>query len=107
MATRQAPKKKSSTPGNLVRIFEEGRFTDLTIRIQVVEHQAANNKRRRTSRNTHESEGAMEVVQVHAVIMCSRSAYFDRALGGNFKESRDMCIEVEVADAEGQDGKSI
>lgn len=104
VATRQAPKKKksSSTPGNLVRIFEEGRFTDLTIRIQVVEHQAAN-KRRRTSRNTHDSEGAMEVVQVHAVIMCSRSAYFDRALGGNFKESRDMCIEVEVADAEGQD----
>jgi hypothetical protein len=99
-------------PNALSKHFEEGRFTDCTIRVKIkddnipVERPA---KRQRSSRRkATETEGPADgehgvcVIKAHAVILASRSAYFERAMGGDWRESKDRSFEVEVVDEQGE-----
>jgi hypothetical protein len=101
-------------PNALSKHFEEGRFTDCTIRVKITETSAGAPsgrpaKRPRTGRaKAAEAEGPADgehgvpVIKAHAVILASRSAYFERAMGGEWRESKDRSFEVEVADETGE-----
>jgi hypothetical protein len=101
-------------PNALSKHFEEGRFTDCTIRVKIKEDStniAPNRpaKRRRTGRSkATETEGSADgeegvhVIKAHALVLASRSAYFERAMGGEWRESKDRSFEVEVADETGE-----
>jgi hypothetical protein len=41
-------------------------------------------------------------IKAHSVILASRSAYFERAMLGEWSESKDKTFEVVLADEEGE-----
>jgi ribosomal protein L21E len=95
-------------PNALSKHFEEGRFTDCTIRVRIKDGRPA--KRLRSEKGdvtgvesnaTEDEEDDVRVIKAHAVILASRSAYFERAMGGEWRESQDRSFEVEVADETG------
>jgi hypothetical protein len=101
-------------PNALSKHFEEGRFTDCTIRVKIkdaLNGSAPNRpvKRRRTGRSkatategSAEGEEGVHLIKAHALVLASRSAYFERAMGGEWRESQDRSFEVEVADETGE-----
>jgi hypothetical protein len=94
-------------PHALSKHFEEGRFTDCTIRVMMSDDRPA--KRAKTGRrkgpeaNVNAAEaGDVRVIHAHALVLASRSAYFERAMGGEWRESQDRSFEVEVSDETGE-----
>jgi hypothetical protein len=102
-----APTPNVIDPNALSKHFKEGRFTDCTIRVKRRDGQTAKRLRSERSEGT-ETEGSADgeegvhVIKAHAVILASRSAYFERAMGGEWRESQDRSFEVEVANEEGE-----
>jgi hypothetical protein len=107
-----APTPNVIDPNALSKHFEEGRFTDCTIRVRISDDNIPVDrpaKRQRSERSkgtategpTDEAED-VRVIKAHAVILASRSAYFERAMGGEWRESQDRSFEVEVADEQGK-----
>jgi hypothetical protein len=96
-------------PHALSKHFEEGRFTDCIIRVKIGDASADVDTGRPAKRlRGMESEGPadqdrdLRVIKAHAVILASRSAYFERAMGAEWRESQDRSFEVEVADETGE-----
>jgi hypothetical protein len=102
-------------PNALYKHFEEGRFTDCTIRVKIGDAPADNvntgppAKRLRSgsgrgmeSRGSADQDQDVRVIKAHALVLASRSAYFERAMGGEWRESKDRSFEVEVTDEQGE-----
>jgi hypothetical protein len=49
-----------------------------------------------------EEESGGHVIKAHALVLASTSPYFERAMGGEWRESQDRSFEVEVADETGE-----
>jgi hypothetical protein len=111
----QAPSTSLSDPWDTMsKHFEEGRFTDCTIRVKIREASDATVSDRPAKRI--KSEGGetpgvgrkddeingVHVIKAHALVLASRSAYFERAMGGEWRESQDRSFEVVVADEQGE-----
>jgi hypothetical protein len=111
---KEAAKKPPAPPPNVIdpnalsKHFEEARFTDCIIRVKRSDGRPA--KRAKTGRSSRgrategpadEAEG-VHVIKAHALVLASRSAYFERAMGGEWRESQDRSFEVEVADKTGE-----
>jgi hypothetical protein len=47
-------------------------------------------------------QGPVGAIKAHSVILASRSAYFERAMLGEWSESKDKTFEVVLADEEGE-----
>jgi hypothetical protein len=111
-AKKPPPPTPNVIPSALSKHFEEGRFTDCTIRVNIKDDDIPVDrpaKRPRSEKDDGtESEGpadgehGVRVIKAHAVILASRSAYFERAMGGEWRESQDRSLEVEVADETGE-----
>jgi hypothetical protein len=114
-ATRSSEHTTTIYPKVLCKHFEEGRFRDCTIRLKIGNAPADDvdtgppAKRLRsekhkgtTCQGPADQNHDVRVIQAHAVILASRSAYFERAMGGEWRESKDRSFEVEVADEEGK-----
>jgi hypothetical protein len=113
-----APKKTRASsvidPDALSKHFEEGRFTDCTIRVKIGDASASASSDRPAKRlksGSSEASGAGgaaaeesggHVIKAHALVLASTSAYFERAMGGEWRESQDRSLEVEVSDEGGK-----
>jgi hypothetical protein len=101
-------------PNALFKHFEEGRFSDCSIRLRIRDVQAdvtpnrpAKRLRSQRSKGTAtegpaDGEEGVHLIKAHALVLASRSAYFERAMGGEWRESQDKSFEVEVADETGE-----
>jgi hypothetical protein len=104
-------------PNALSKHFEEGRFTDCVIRVKIGDapadvdtaHPAKRLKsgsgeasRTEEAAVKEKEESGGHVINAHGLVLASRSAYFERAMGGEWRESKDRSFEVEVADEEGE-----
>jgi hypothetical protein len=87
----------------LQQLFNQGTHTDMVIRVRIGEQQqqqAPAAKRRRTEEAA--SAGASTAVDqytdipTHSLVLCARSPYFDKALGGDWAESEQRRVEVTV-----------
>jgi hypothetical protein len=98
-----APAPNVIDPDALSKHFEEGRFTDCTIRVKLSDGRPAKRaKKKRRKGSGAAAANNVHVIKAHAVILASRSAYFERAMGGDWRESKDRSFEVEVADETGE-----
>jgi hypothetical protein len=113
-ATRPSENTTTIDPKVLSKHFEEGRFTDCTIRVKIGDAPADDvdsgppAKRLRSGKSqvtkTHgpaDQNRDVRVIKAHALILASRSAYFERAMGGEWRESQDRSFEVNVTDETG------
>jgi hypothetical protein len=94
-------------PDALSKHFEEGRFTDCTIRVMMSDgrppKRTKKGRRKGSAANVDAAEAEdVRVIKAHALVLASRSAYFERAMGGEWRESKDRSFEVEVASEEGE-----
>jgi hypothetical protein len=116
-AAKKPPSSSVIDPDALSKHFEEGRFTDCTIRVKIGNASAGAPSDRPAKRfksgsneasagavavEEKEEESGGHVIKGHAVILASRSAYFEREMGGEWRESQDRSFEVEVANEEGK-----
>lgn len=46
----------------------------------------------------------VRVIKAHSVILAARFAYFERAMGGEWRESQDKSVGVHLTDEEGETG---
>jgi hypothetical protein len=108
-----APSTSFIDPNAMSKHFEEERFTDCTIRVKVRESDeyASDRPAKRLKSGGGETPGVggkddetngVHVIKAHALVLASRSAYFERAMGGEWRESQDRSFEVEVADEQGE-----
>jgi hypothetical protein len=102
-----APTPNVIDPNALYKHFEEGRFTDCTIRVMMSDDRPAKRakkgRRKGPGTNVNAADaGDVRVIKAHALVLASRSAYFERAMGGEWRESQDRSFKVEVADEEGK-----
>jgi hypothetical protein len=111
VATRPPEHATIIDPHALSKHFEEGRFTDCTIRVRIGDAPAddgdtgppAKRLRGMESEGPADQDHDVRVIKAHAVILASRSAYFERAMGAEWRESQDRSFNVEVADETGED----
>jgi hypothetical protein len=102
-----APTLNVIDPNALSKHFEDGHFTDCTIRVKIRDgrpaKRAKKGRRKGSAANVNAAEvGDVHVINAHALVLASRSAYFERAMGGEWRESQDRSFEVEVADETGE-----
>ena len=79
--------------------YEQGRLTDVVIRVRVVaggeEPPAA--KRKRMSKAAAAADAYTDI-KAHALVLCTLSPYFDKALSGDWAEAAERRVELEVED---------
>jgi hypothetical protein len=105
---KEAAQKPPSAidPNALSKHFEEGRFTDCQIRVKIGSKVALKwPAAKRAKIGVHANEAGKEgvrVIKAHAVILASRSACFERALGGPWRESQNKSFDVTLSGEEGE-----
>jgi hypothetical protein len=113
---KKPPASSVIDPDALSKHFEEGCFTDCTIRVKIRDASAGASSDRPAKRlksgsneaaggaavEEKEEESGGHVINAHALVLASTSPYFERAMGGEWRESQDRSFEVEVADETGE-----
>jgi hypothetical protein len=109
-------------PDVLSSHFEEGCFTDCSIRVKIrgsslaITASASDRPSKRLKSEPTDSpddaaaEGddlGVRTIKAHSVILASRSEYFKRAMLGQWQESQDKSFEVTLADEEGERIRSM